>query len=40
MRKIYIAEAVRTAVGKFQGTLTNTSSVELGKTVIKVSPYP
>ena len=35
MRKIYIAEAVRTAVGKFQGTLTNTSSVELGKTVIK-----
>lgn len=35
MRKIYIAEAVRTAVGKFQGTLTNVSSVELGKTVIK-----
>ena len=35
MRKIYIVEAVRTAVGKFQGTLTNTSSVELGKTVIK-----
>ena len=35
MRKIYIAEAVRTAVGKFQGTLTNISSVELGKTVIK-----
>ena len=35
MRKIYIAEAVRTAVGKFQGTLTSISSVELGKTVIK-----
>lgn len=35
MRKIYIAEAVRTAVGKFQGTLTNISSVELGKTVVK-----
>ena len=35
MRKIYIAEAVRTAVGKFQGALTNVSSVELGKTVIK-----
>lgn len=35
MRKAYIAEALRTAVGKFQGTLSNTGSVELGKTVVK-----
>lgn len=36
MRKVYIAGALRTAVGRFQGTLGNTSSVELGKTVVKV----
>lgn len=35
MRKVYIAGALRTAVGRFQGTLGNTSSVELGKTVVK-----
>ena len=35
MRKVYIVEALRTAVGKFQGTLTNADSVELGKTVVK-----
>jgi len=35
MRKAYIAEALRTAVGRFQGTLSNTGSVELGKTVVK-----
>ena len=35
MRKVYIVEALRTAVGKFQGTLTNADSVEIGKTVVK-----
>lgn len=35
MRKVYIVGALRTAVGRFQGTLGNTSSVELGKTVVK-----
>ena len=36
MRKAYIAEALRTAVVKFQGTLSNTGSVELGKLIQSV----
>jgi len=35
MKKAYIVEAVRTAVGKFQGTLADISSVELGKTAVR-----
>jgi len=35
MRKVYIVEAKRTAIGSFLGTLKNVSPAELGGTVIK-----
>jgi len=35
MREVYIAGAKRTAVGKFQGSLTDVSGVELGITAVK-----
>ena len=35
MKKIVIASACRTAIGKFGGTLANVPAVELGSIVIK-----
>ncbi|MDR2600723.1 MAG: acetyl-CoA C-acetyltransferase [Oscillospiraceae bacterium] len=35
MKKVYIVNPKRTAIGAFQGTLSNTTAVELGATVIK-----
>lgn len=35
MKEVFIAEAVRTPIGKFQGALSDISCVELGKTVVK-----
>ena len=35
MEKVIIASACRTAIGKFGGTLQNTSAAELGAIVIK-----
>ena len=35
MKKIVIASACRTAIGKFGGTLANVSAAELGSIVIK-----
>ncbi|PFN99382.1 acetyl-CoA C-acyltransferase [Bacillus sp. AFS076308] len=35
MRDVVIVSAVRTAIGSFMGTLSNTSATELGATVIK-----
>ena len=35
MKKIVIASACRTAVGKFGGTLANVPAAELGSIVIK-----
>ena len=45
MKKIVIASACRTAIGKFGGTLANVPAVELGSIVIKdcllyTSPSP
>ena len=40
MKKIVIASACRTAIGKFGGTLANVPAVELGSIVIKGSPEP
>ena len=37
MKEIFIAEAVRTAVGSFSGSLSDISSVELGKIVVKAA---
>lgn len=37
MKEIYIAGAVRTAIGKFGGSIKNVSAVELGKSVIMES---
>jgi len=35
MKEVFIVEGVRTAVGSFGGALADSSSVELGKTVVK-----
>ncbi|MCK9224024.1 MAG: acetyl-CoA C-acetyltransferase [Candidatus Muirbacterium halophilum] len=35
MREVYIVDAVRTAVGSFNGALSGVSAVELGTTVVK-----
>ena len=35
MKKVYIVDAARTAIGSFAGSLANVSAVELGKTVAK-----
>ena len=35
MKKIVIASACRTAIGKFGGTLSNVPAAELGSIVIK-----
>ncbi len=37
MKKVFIAEGVRTAIGGFGGGLANLSSVELGKVVVKAA---
>ena len=39
MKKIVIASACRTAIGKFGGTLANVPAVELGSIVIKAVSY-
>ena len=38
MKKIVIASACRTAIGKFGGTLANVPAAELGSIVIKEAP--
>jgi len=35
MKKVYIVDAARTAIGNFAGSLATVSAVELGKTVVK-----
>ena len=35
MKEVFIIEGVRTAIGSFSGALSDVSSVELGKTVVK-----
>ena len=35
MKEVFIAEGVRTAIGSFSGSLSDVSSVELGRTVAK-----
>ena len=39
MKKIVIASACRTAIGKFGGTLANVPAAELGSIVIKAVSY-
>ena len=40
MKKIVIASACRTAIGKFGGTLANVPAAELGSIVIKEALSP
>ena len=37
MKDVYIASAVRTAIGKYNGTLTNVSPIDLAATVMKAA---
>ena len=37
MKEIYVASCCRTAVGAFQGSLSNTPAAELGAVVVKAA---
>ena len=39
MRDVVIVSAVRTAIGSFMGTLSNTPAINLGAVVIKEALY-